>query len=267
MAPSTTVIPSLTMRQGWIMTSVGTAKGLGKFLEDHRKGLKDTPRYFSQEDVANDLQISQAYVSRLENGGLDRTIPKWPAERQYLLLRVYKFTEREIGEIAHKFHLDRLIEYLHLIRRQPSTHLGVAEGPRVRYMGLVSAGAFGDSYQSEDATLVSVPDWIAERYDLEDIFAVDVTGESMTCDQAKRTIPEGSRVYFHAKLRPEVGEIVCCRLLDRDNSVIKVFKPSGAYTTLESYNRDHKPLILDESNPAQLEGVYLTHIPRPSRLR
>jgi SOS-response transcriptional repressor LexA len=249
------------------MASIDTAKSLGELLGKHREDLRGTPRYFSQEDVANDMQISQAYVSRLESGGLDRTIPKWPAERQYLLLRVYKYGDRDIEEIAHRFNLDRLIEYLHLIRRQPSTHLGVAEGPRVRYMGLISAGAFGDSYQSEDATLVNVPDWIAERYDLEDVFAVDVSGESMTCDQAKRTIPEGSRVYFHAKLRPELGEIVCCRLLDRDNSVIKVFRPSGTYTTLESYNKDHKPLILDESNPAQLEGVYLTHIPRPSRLR
>ncbi len=138
---------------------------------------------------------------------------------------------------------------------------------RVRFAGVVSAGAFGASLIDEERSLVGAPDWIADRYDLSKVFAVEVSGDSMLADDARRAIPEGSLVFFHSALQPEYGEIVCVRLLESDISIIKKYIPGDQYTTLESFNREHEPIILNSSKPAQVEGVYLTHIPRPPRLR
>ena len=102
-------------------------------------------------------------------------------------------------------------------------------------------------------------------YDLSKVFAVEVFScDSMLADDARRAIPEGSLVFFHSALQPEYGEIVCVRLLESDISIIKKYIPGDQYTTLESFNREHEPIILNSSKPAQVEAGLPNAHPSPT---
>ena len=180
------------------------------------------------------------------------------------LFKAYGFDENEASQLVYELFKDELSTL------KGTAQLAVrAKGPTVQYAGIVSAGRLGNSFTEDEVTEVMVPEWIAERYDLSKVYAVDVEGDSMVSEDAKESIPEGSRVFFLSinGVRPNNGEIVSCYLEHEDINVIKIWRKEDDWITLHSYNRQHKPIILEESTPCRLQGVYLTHIPRGPRLR
>jgi SOS-response transcriptional repressor LexA len=199
--------------------------------------------------------LAQTTVSALERGEFE--IGKMSALKTAALLEALEWTPLEFEECTG----------ISAAAVEAYYRGGMAvtdEGPRVVYLGEVSAG---NGNSSADMKMVSVPTWIAERYDLRDVFAMTVSGTSMVCEQVENTIPEGSLVYFHARLKPHPGEVVCCYLQHQDMQVVKIYKPERKYTILESYNvemRD-KPITIDEGEPGVLKGVYLSHEVRGPR--
>lgn len=105
-APITTVIPFLYRE--WLTLAVAEkTENLGLFLKKHRRphGREDSAK-FTGLNVADALGFAQSYISRLENGSLEATIRKWRPERQWQLLKAYRFPDDEALELAKRFGLD-----------------------------------------------------------------------------------------------------------------------------------------------------------------
>jgi SOS-response transcriptional repressor LexA len=98
---------------------------------------------------------------------------------------------------------------------------------------------------------------VLRHHDASDIFALDISGDSMVSDDARSSLPDLSRAYFHRRLRPNPGQVICARLENEDMSVVKLYRPGEEFTTLESINRKHRPIVLDAEHPAQVEGVLI----------
>ncbi len=200
--------------------------------------------------------ISQGYLTSLHQGVADRAVPKWDGERGHAFLLAHMFTTAEIREIAEQFKLTNVLKYLGY--GGSGVPVRVREGgPEVRFLGAVSAGRFGEAFSDDEGKYVDIPSHILRHHETADIFAVDITGDSMVSEDARGAMPEGARAYFHHRLRPSPGQIVCCRLENEDLSVIKVFKRNGEFVSLESLNRKHRPIVIDEDNPARVEGVLI----------
>ena len=237
-------------------------KTLNEYLRQFREDTKGTPDELQQADIALKIDASQSLISKIERG-LAR-LDTWEPARLYDLLLAWRQTPARMVQLAERYDLVRLKEYIAKTRRIT----GVAEGSRVRYLGVVSAGMLGANEVLDNGhATVSVPDAIADKYRLEDVFAVNVIGDSMLDEDARRSIPPGSLVYFHASLAPEPGEIVCVYLPVHDQTVIKLWRPQAEYTVLASSNAAHPPIIVRDADESILQGVYLTHVPETPRLR
>ena len=84
------------------------------------------------------------------------------------------------------------------------------------------------------------------------------------------TIPQGARAYFHRpneKIRPAPGRVVYVYLEAEDTAVLKIYQPGSQFTVLRSSNPAVTPLVVDESNPGVIQGVYLAHEVLSSDLR
>ena len=234
--------------------------------------IADASYQLEQKEPDKFKAFSRSTMSRLENDKCGRLIEGANAKMIRTLAYLLKWSSSEfethvgvpIGSVPY---LDAVTPVGGVSGSQAdSPHLRVREGPTVRLLGVVSAGTATGS-MVEDLGRVNVPDAIADRFRLGEIFALEVAGDSMTCEDAHKNIPEGSTAFFHSKLRPEMGDIIVCRITDPEISILKVYRPGEDYVVLESYNQQHKPIVLTGENECRLEGVYLTHIPRPRRLR
>lgn len=236
---------------------------LNEYLKRYREDTKGTGDELQQADIALAIDRSQSLISKVERGLAD--LSTWEPNLLYKMLLAWRQTPAKVIQIADQYDLRALKEYIAETRRMSAVGKG---GGRVRLLGVVSAGMLSANEVMENGLgTVGVPDAIADKYRLEDVFAVNVAGDSMLDDDAKRSIAEGSLVYFHALLAPEPGEIVCVYLPEHDQTVIKLWRPKAGYAVLASRNEKHEPIIVRDADEAILQGVYLTHIPETPRLR
>lgn len=130
------------------------------------------------------------------------------------------------------------------------------------YGGMVGAGINPRAHSSEYMETLSIPDFPAiENYDDQDLMVLTVSGDSMVCEDARLTIPEGSTAIFHTSLAPQPGDVVAAWLAEQGVGVLKVYRPDvQQHVILESYNKRHLPIILTEDNPGEIQGVYVGHI-------
>lgn len=70
---------------------------------------------------------------------------------------------------------------------------------------------------------VFCPTWIAEQFELNDVYAMTLT-ETFTGGET--TIPAGSMLFFHRRLNPEPGEVVCCFWGEGKELTVEVFRPN-----------------------------------------
>ena len=237
-------------------------KALGHYLKTRRLDWRGTAKWRSQSDVAERARVSQPQVSKLESGRL--ILEDQRPEDVYDLLLQYDLSPARMLEIADEYSLDAFREYIGERTRMYGAEVGKRQ---VRFLGVIGAGRIGASWSDDEKAYRAVPDRIANKYRLEDVFVVEVDGTSMISDDAAKNIPPCSEVFFHSRLTPEPGEIVCVYLPDSDHTVLKQFEPSESYTVLRSHNNAHAPIVVDESTRATVQGVYLTHYPVGSRLR
>lgn len=242
-----------------IMPDGDLAQQLSAFLRQRYEQLKDTPDRVTQAELAKTVNCSDAYVGLLHKVR-GSAIYKWQGQDAFRFIQAHKFTTSEVRDIATRFELRNVLSYLQM--RDASAQKPVkAGGKKVRFLGVVSAGRSGSTVNDEHEP-VDVPDFILRHHDPADVFALDVTGDSMMSDTAIESIPAGSRAFFHSLLRPEPGDIICAYLESEDMSVVKEYRPDNGFTTLHSLNGKHRPIIVDAGNPARLEGVLLAHIAR-----
>ena len=247
------------MAMVWTAVDITKFESLGKLLQAKRDALDGTPDKIEQADVALAIGFSQPYVSKIERGLADDRIPLWPSRKQTALIKIYRFTAAEAEQIAEKFNLDLFPDV------PPESSPATADGPKAMHYGSISAGITGRTKPIKPYP-TNIPGWLARKYDPSDIFVLTVEGDSMTCDDIRKSIPEGTEVYFHKSLQPDDGEIVAVWLEDHDFGVIKIYRPQRDTTVLQSYNFKHPPILIDERNPAIVQGVYVGKS-EPSRLR
>lgn len=242
---------------------------LGSWLKRWRESKDGTSEAFTQPALAGELKRrhgrgwSQGVLSKVENNHYG-DFSDWSGLRLYILLNAYKVPPQLMLELAKRFNLDRLARH---VAEKQHTHR-VEEGPRVRYRGKIAAGQLTDAFvDDEPVTVGGVPDWVVERFALDDVFAVEVNGSSMLSVEAAEAIPDGSMVFLHANGRPSNGDIICAYLPAHDQTVLKKWVDGVGYAVLSSYNPDHKPIVVTGEEQVILQGVYITHTPRPRRYR
>lgn len=242
-------------------------KSLGRFLKEKRKDLEGSARYFTVQDAMTKLGYDPSMGSKIESGLKDSVIAsKWQARQQYDLLITYQCTEDEIREISEIFNLQAT---LFLAGKTKVVSKNINTVP-IRYMGSVQAGRFGKAYANDAIEYIEVDKSMIGDYDKDDCMLIDVDGNSMTSDDVKRTIPEGSSVIFHrltGRMTPQDGEIVLIWLEKENIGVIKTFHKQKDFVVLESYNGSHIPIIIDERNNGIIQGVYLSHQVKSWRLK
>lgn len=239
---------------GWFAVSVGEAQTLGELISEQVEKYRGTPKDINMSRVARDLGVSASTLSRIKNDYTPQSARAFTPEQVETLLKALHFSTDEIREIGYKFDL-RLPRYYHEIPEGAHVPVeGVNEAP---YLGKISAGWNGNSFRDDGGGKRNVPDWVVRRFGLEHIFVLDVVGDSMVCENVRDSVPPGSECYFHAKMKPEIGDKIAVWLPRRDMGVLKIFRPGEGYVILESYNKHHEPIILSEFDEAVIQGVMI----------
>jgi len=132
----------------------------------------------------------------------------------------------------------------------------------LRMAGVVGAGLNPHAYSDGAVETIVIPGFAAiEDFADDDLMVLRVSGDSMTCEEARLAVPEGSLAVFHRTMTPQPGDIVAVWLENEGTGVLKVWRPKlGEHVILESYNKHHMPIILSASNPGEVQGVYVGHI-------
>lgn len=240
-------------------------ESIGVAMRERREDLGIIQPEIVQEMRAQGFKASQSRLSDVERGFADFVV-YWPTpQARIAALKAYGFNTEEIRALNRR-HLLGLDQVLLPEGARPVV---ASSAGRIDHVGVVSAGN-GGSGVLVSKKKVSAPDWIADTFDLDFIFAADVEGSSMTCSDVAKTIPAGATAFFHrpsSKVQPRKGDIVYAYLPSHDQSVIKLFEPDKGHTLLTSYNEQEQPIVLNESNPGEVQGVYLGHAMKAKRFR
>lgn len=136
----------------------------------------------------------------------------------------------------------------------------------VRFLGSVSAGLDGDGV-ADAIDYLGVSDYFLGEYKPEDLYLLEVTGDSMVSDDARRFVPPGSIIIVHEHLVPEPGQVIVAWLEHEDMGVLKVYDEKDGETWLVSYNSTHPPIRVTEETPASLRGVMVANFMRAPGFR
>ena len=133
--------------------------------------------------------------------------------------------------------------------------------------GSVSAGVSGLTSASGEEMLVT------DHYDLStdfldganplDCHLMEVTGDSMTCENVRKTIPEGAKVIVNTAIKPSAGDVVVADI-EVDGSrvaILKVYREQDRGVVLDSYNMDHERIFLTQSMEPRIIGVVMNYVP------
>jgi SOS-response transcriptional repressor LexA len=133
---------------------------------------------------------------------------------------------------------------------------------RVRYGGEMRPGMYKRDIPA--TPLLEIPLELVGKYHPEELFVIRVVGDTMTCEEARRGVPEGAFVVVHSKLAPRTNDLVIAWI----PSAPGFDEGLGA---LQVYNRKHPEVVLESYNPrgprfgAQtypdmtIQGVYIGH--------
>lgn len=208
-----------------------------------REGVRVT-----QEEVSartNDL-VAQRTVSHLEKGTVD--LASLAITRVAALARALRWTLYELQQATG---VDLGIE-------EPTAKGFQAfplETRRVRHGGIVGAGWNLHSMSTGSHAERWIPDApYLRKFDDDTLFTLEVRGESMTCVDVRFSVPEGTTVIM-AKIDPQPGDIIAVYLPALEMGILKVFRPQEDSVILESYNREHLPIRMDEHTEFEIQGV------------
>ena len=221
-------------------------------LEDKRLDLGLT-----QGTIGKEVDLTQASVSLYEND-MSKMKRRGP-EFAVLFFKAYGFTTEEAEVMTRDLYAEQFAGvFTHGRMGVPAS----SDGPRAPFYGEIGAGLRNVVFHNEAPTTATIPDHIAGRYGTDHIFVCSTKGNSMACNDVIEKIPEGTECYFHSELQPENGDVVAVWLEREELGVLKIYRPQNDYCVLLSYNTEHRPIIIDASNPGKLQGV-LVGVSRP----
>lgn len=215
----------------------------GAYLRDRRleKGITDRGTGYKQREVADAIGLPQVNtMTYYESGRID-----W--RKGDYAQRIIEFLGVTPAEALEKLGMRMLV----FDQKNPDAPIippdarAAPMGVQVKHLGLVQAmmqipkGALSSKGVARHR-FVTCPLPAASKYNPDDLYVLDVDGDSMTCAEVQKSIPAGSSMLFHAKLEPRNGKIVAAWLpsVGRQGlGVLKVFRRKETEgVVLESYN-------------------------------
>jgi plasmid maintenance system antidote protein VapI len=245
-------VPCSEMVERWYVTMpIAEGATLGELLREQVEKYKGGPKAVNQTLVAEKMGISQSKLSLIVNDRSNGNPETLSGEQVDIMLAEFGFDTEERKEIGIKFGLRLPRHYLEPMMGAKAT----TKGPKARYYGDIGAGLRNAMYNIEVLEEVPIPGWIAARYGEENIFVCTVIGDSMACDSVRDDIQPGTWCYFHAHIKPEIGDVVGVWLEKHELGVLKIYRPQPDFVVLQSYNHQYRPIIVDNENPGVIQGV------------
>ena len=213
----------------------------------------------TQEELAGRTQdvVSQGTISDIERGKV-HPLDSLSGKRLGFLIQALEWTpeqfEDETGIHLTGFTSDEE-------KALPANAVRIGDIVSIRFLGSVSAGLYASGEAADETKYLDVPRMFIAQYKSEDLFALEVTGDSMASSDVQRHIPEGSFVIVHSNLQPSYnGQLVVVWLEHEHLGVLKEWKKDERGLWLLSYNPDqdaHGAIRIDQNTPAQLCGVVI----------
>jgi len=208
----------------------------------------------SQIDLAKKIGVSQPTIYKAEQGAID--ISRWPWQRLEALRRALKWTPEE-------FYKATGIE----LPGAPLERMGArpVTMTTVPLLGVVSAGR-GTSH-AEPMGEIEVPTDVVERYGSYGLYALEVDGDSMFCEDLPYSIPPGSFVVVARDLEPRPGDLVIAWLRDKGVGYLKELERRRGHQVLKSWNPEVPPIVVSPEDQVEVQGVVVHVGFDPRRVR
>lgn len=236
----------------------------GAFLKKRR-----LRRNLYQKDVAEKLGIPNVnQLTFYENGKTDWRFGKYALG----FIQLFNITADEARELGIETIVVSSPSYQKQVKSLGIQTETLEPGPRIPFLGVVQAVDHKfDAYNAKQLTKtkkIEVPKDIIAGYKSEYCFALTVNGDSMVCEDARKTIPEGFTAAFHSvkegNVQPRKGDVVVAWIADYPGTedglgVLKVFKGEGAREddiVLDSYNREGQRFKASQYR-MEIQGIFI----------
>jgi repressor LexA len=135
---------------------------------------------------------------------------------------------------------------------------------RIPVIGRIVAGlpvpvpASDLNYFDPESAISIARSLLPPREKLEDLFALEVQGDSMI----DAMVNDGDLVIMKRAQEARNGEMVAVWLLDRDETTLKYFYREGTKVRLQPANKTMLPIIIDDPRVVQIQGKVLMVVRR-----
>ncbi len=123
----------------------------------------------------------------------------------------------------------------------------------VPLLGVVSAGR-GTSH-AEPMGEIEVSSEVVERYGSYGLYALEVDGDSMFCEDLPYSIPPGSFVVVARDLEPRPGDLVIAWLKGKGVGYLKELERRRGHQVLKSWNPEVPPIVVSPEDQVEVQGV------------
>lgn len=230
---------------------VKRSQGLGprhhkilKYMESYQKqfGYPPAIREICDETGVSSTSVVNYYLDQLEKWG-------------------YIKREKNIsrGITLLKDAMDRVAEHTVIPVLQ-----AVDEMLRIPIVGRIVAGlpvpvpASDFSYFDSESAIQIARSMLPVREKLEDIFALEVQGDSMI----DAMVNDGDIVVMKKAQEASNGDMVAIWLLDKDETTLKYFYQEGNRIRLQPANKTMQPIMIDDPRTVQVQGKVLLVVRR-----
>lgn len=114
------------------------------------------------------------------------------------------------------------------------------------------------SYFDSESAIDIARSMLPQREKVEDIFALEVQGDSMI----DAMVNDGDVIIMKRAQEAVNGEMVAVWLLDKDETTLKYFYKEGGKIRLQPANKTMKPIIIDDPKTVQVQGKVLMVVRR-----
>lgn len=214
------------------------------FMERYQKqyGYPPSIREICEETNISSTSVVNYYLDQLENWGYIKREKNISRGITMLKDAFNKLIDEGIAPIAEKIE-----DLIHI----PVVGRIVAGLP-------VPVPASDLSYFDPESAIDIARNMFPTREKVEDIFALEVQGDSMI----DAMVNDGDMIIMKKAQEAINGEMVAVWLLDKDETTLKYFYKEGGKIRLQPANKTMQPIIIDDPRTVQVQGKVLMVVRR-----
>jgi repressor LexA len=214
------------------------------FMERYQKqvGYPPSIREICEETNISSTSVVNYYLDQLENWGYIKREKNISRGITMLKDAFNKMIDEGISPIV-----DKIEDLIHI----PVVGRIVAGLP-------VPVPASDLSYFDSESAIDIARSMLPQREKVEDIFALEVQGDSMI----DAMVNDGDVIIMKRAQEAINGEMVAVWLLDKDETTLKYFYKEGGKIRLQPANKTMKPIIIDDPKTVQVQGKVLMVVRR-----